>query len=95
MEEASRALTKMAASYGLVTGGHLKGPPIDVLFNGKKYIHLKGKRISGSKLQLHGTGCILSSAIAANLAKGISVEKSVENSKKFLEERIKDRIKQA
>lgn len=95
MEEASSVLHEMGASFALVTGGHLKGPPIDVLFDGKKHIHIKGKRINGSKLRLHGTGCILSSAIAANLAKGMSVEKSVENGKKFLEESIKDRIKQA
>ena len=37
----------------------------------------------------HGTGCTLSSAIACNLADGFSLEKSVRNSKRYLENAMK------
>ena len=35
-------------------------------------------------LRIHGTGCTLSSAIASNLAKGFSMEESVENAKNYI-----------
>ena len=41
-----------------------------------------GKRIENPNT--HGTGCTLSSAIAANLAKGMDLEKAVEKSKEYL-----------
>lgn len=91
MEEAATILHSMGCRYALITGGHLNGPPIDVLYNGKKHVHFKGKRVSGNKLKLHGTGCLFSSAVAANLAKGKSVQKSIESAKEFLETSLKNR----
>ena len=41
-----------------------------------------GKRISNPNT--HGTGCTLSSAIASNLAKGFSLEESVDRAKKYI-----------
>ena len=43
---------------------------------------IMGKRIDNPNT--HGTGCTLSSAIAANLAKGYSLEQAVEKAKKYL-----------
>ncbi|MBR6045673.1 MAG: bifunctional hydroxymethylpyrimidine kinase/phosphomethylpyrimidine kinase, partial [Ruminococcus sp.] len=42
----------------------------------------RGKRIDNPNT--HGTGCTLSSAIAANLAKGETPEKAVENAKNYI-----------
>lgn len=91
MEEASILIHNMGCNNALITGGHLAGDPIDVLYDGKKHSHFKGKRIKANKLNLHGTGCILSSAIAGYLALGNSAEKSIELGKKHLEKVIKSR----
>ena len=41
-----------------------------------------GRRIDNPNT--HGTGCTLSSAIASNLAKGFTLEKSVERAKDYI-----------
>ena len=45
-----------------------------------------GRRIENPNT--HGTGCTLSSAIAANLAKGFSMEASVERAKEYISEAL-------
>ena len=92
MKKAAIEIHSMGCQYALIKGGHLKEAPVDILFNGEKFKEFEGKRIEGNKKKLHGTGCILSSAIAANLAKGRTVETSVEKAKEFLEESIKKRL---
>ncbi len=52
----------------LVKGGHLEGPAVDVLYDGHRVIELEADRIDTP--HTHGTGCTLSSAIAARLALG-------------------------
>jgi phosphomethylpyrimidine kinase len=49
---------------------------------------INGERINNENT--HGTGCTLSSAIAANLAKGKSMQESVRSAKKYLEAALKD-----
>lgn len=70
----------------LVKGGHCTGEPLDVLYNGSGFREFAGKRIEGGRR--HGTGCRLSSAIAAGLAKGRSLETSIEEAKRFVEDYI-------
>lgn len=83
---AAKMLYKMAPKYVLIKGGHLKGEPNDLLFDGKKFIVFKGRRVKGIKL--HGAGCVFSAAITAHLAKGMSVEKAVGEAKKFINKAI-------
>ena len=90
-KKAAEALFGMGAKNVIITGGHLKGAPIDILFNGKNFTEIKGRRIKASRGALHGTGCIYSSALASNLAKGRSIKVSAINAKKYLEEVIKKR----
>ncbi len=69
----------------LVKGGHLESDDCDdclYLSAEKRMITLPGKRIATSNN--HGTGCTLSSAIAANLAKGVEVEEAVLRAKKYI-----------
>ena len=49
-----------------------------------------GKRIE--KPNTHGTGCTLSSAIAANLAKGFDLEVSVRNAKDYISGALADML---
>ncbi len=91
MEEAARLINKLSGAAVLVKGGHLRGMPIDLLFDGRRVYNFKGNRIKGGARKLHGTGCILSSAITAGLARGKSLKGSVEEARKYLIKRIKKR----
>lgn len=74
VEESAKILHKMGANYVLIKGGHLPSEPVDVFFDGKQFHHFPSSRIN--KI-VHGTGCILSSAIASYLALGKSPLESV------------------
>jgi hydroxymethylpyrimidine/phosphomethylpyrimidine kinase len=67
----------------LIKGGHGQGAEsIDYLFTADGVLALSGPRISTSNT--HGTGCSLSSAIAAGLAKGETLETAVRNAKTWI-----------
>ncbi len=66
----------------LVKGGHLAGSADDLLYANSKDIWFRSERIDN--LNTHGTGCTLSSAIACNLALGLSLEESARNAKNFI-----------
>ena len=81
------AAEEIQTTYGcaaLVKGGHLKlgNDAVDVLFDGKKFTILKARRVKG--VSTHGTGCTYSAAIAANLARGESLQRSVALAKRFI-----------
>ena len=85
--EAARQIIKMGARTVVIKGGHLKGPAIDLFYDGKKFIGLTAPRIRTKNT--HGTGCTLSAAIAAYLAKGESLERAVALAKKFITQAIR------
>ena len=81
------AAEEIQTTYGcaaLVKGGHLKlgDDAVDVLFDGKKFTILKARRVKG--VSTHGTGCTYSAAIAAHLAGGESLQRSVALAKRFI-----------
>lgn len=81
------AAEKLALELGidvLVKGGHSQGAPSDYLFlqDVKEGRWLKGLRIHNPNN--HGTGCTLSSAITANLAKGYNRVRAVSLAKEYL-----------
>jgi hydroxymethylpyrimidine/phosphomethylpyrimidine kinase len=82
MIDACQKLEKLGAKTVLLKGGHLLGNPNDVFYDGETFCWLKGERIQTKNT--HGTGCTLSSAIAANLAKGFSLLESVQLGKKYI-----------
>ena len=82
MERAARIIGEDCGCAVLVKGGHRKDDAGDVLYREGSWSWFEGKRIHNPNT--HGTGCTLSSAIAANLAKGFSLEKSVERAKDYL-----------
>jgi hydroxymethylpyrimidine kinase/phosphomethylpyrimidine kinase len=63
---------------------------IDVLDNEGTVTVFREKRVSGA--ELHGSGCILSAAIAAGLGKGMTLEDSVGAAKRFVLEAIRSRV---
>ena len=66
----------------LLKGGHSINDANDLLYTSEGYTWFEGRRIDNPNT--HGTGCTLSSAIAANLAKGYSLEISVKRAKDYI-----------
>lgn len=82
MEKAAAVIFDRYGCCVLCKGGHSVSDADDLLFDGKSFRWLRGKRIDNPNT--HGTGCTLSSAIAANLAKGMELEKAVEAAKDYI-----------
>ncbi len=76
---------KIFEEYGccvLLKGGHSINDANDLLYDGSCFVWYEGRRINNPNT--HGTGCTLSSAVAANLAKGFSVDEAVKRSKEYI-----------
>jgi predicted fused transcriptional regulator/phosphomethylpyrimidine kinase len=76
MREAARRIRTYGAEAVLIKGGHLKGEPVDLLFDESGFTEFRAKRIAVP--DVHGTGCVLSAAIATELAKGASLHEAVQ-----------------
>ena len=66
----------------LLKGGHSINDANDLLYANGELVWFEGKRINNPNT--HGTGCTLSSAIAANLAKGFTLAESVQRAKDYI-----------
>ena len=82
MEAAGRKLYDSCGCAVLVKGGHRVSDANDLLYGPEGPVWFRGRRIDNPNT--HGTGCTLSSAIAANLAKGYSMEDSIRRAKEYL-----------
>lgn len=87
MKEAAKDILKLGPKAVLIKGGHLEGDAIDVLYDGREFTLFKEERVANNNT--HGTGCTLSSAIAANIAKGLSLKDSVSLGKEYVTNAIK------
>ncbi len=90
MEKAAEYIYNTYGCNVLMKGGHSINDANDLLYTvrGKMWIH--GERINNPNT--HGTGCTLSSAIAANLAKGYSLIQAVEKAKKYISLALADNM---
>lgn len=81
---AGRALLALGPAYVLLKGGHRPTQEaVDILLS----VASSERRYRGARLNVHndhGTGCTLSSAIAAQLALGATVEEAVETAKRYV-----------
>jgi hydroxymethylpyrimidine/phosphomethylpyrimidine kinase len=82
MERVAKKIMQMGAKTVLVKGGHSQGDALDVLYDGSGFYHFSVERIHTQNI--HGTGCTLSSAIAANLALGYPLPEAVKRAKTYL-----------
>jgi hydroxymethylpyrimidine/phosphomethylpyrimidine kinase len=83
MKTAAAKILKLGAKQVVVKGGHLGGKSAtDILYDGKEYQQLQGRRIKTKNT--HGTGCTFSSAIAAYLALGNPFFEAVTLAKKYI-----------
>ncbi|MDP6039959.1 MAG: bifunctional hydroxymethylpyrimidine kinase/phosphomethylpyrimidine kinase [Candidatus Latescibacteria bacterium] len=86
---AAKQIAELGASAVLVKGGHLddESAAVDVLWDGEKEAVFESLRFDTKNT--HGTGCTYSSAIAAHLAKGCSLEDAVGHAKHYITEAIR------
>ena len=82
MSAAAKRIVELGASAALVTGGHLDGDAVDLLWNGFDQRIWRRPRIDTR--HTHGTGCTLSAAIAAGLAHGHDLVQSVDRATRFI-----------
>lgn len=84
LEDAGRALLRLGARAALVKGGHLAGNEVvDLLVQpDATSLRLASPRIPSRNV--HGTGCTLSSAIAAYLAQGLPLEEAVRRARAYI-----------
>jgi hydroxymethylpyrimidine kinase/phosphomethylpyrimidine kinase len=88
MEKAARIIHQYGVQTVLVKGGHLPtGDAVDLLYDGKRRVTFRSPRVSSR--HTHGTGCTLSSAIAAGLAWGRDLETAIRDAKCYVYAAIK------
>jgi hydroxymethylpyrimidine/phosphomethylpyrimidine kinase len=82
MRDAATRIRAMGPAFVLLKGGHLPGDRVvDLLYDGQEFIRRESARLPG---EFHGTGCTLSSAIAAGLARGLAVREAVAAAQKYI-----------
>jgi hydroxymethylpyrimidine/phosphomethylpyrimidine kinase len=88
MRAAARDLHGMGVRWVVVKGGHLpsEGDAIDVVFDGREFTELRSPRFATKNT--HGTGCTLSAAIAAGLAKGRDPLSAITRAKQYVSRAI-------
>jgi len=82
MQKAAKAIGDTYGCAVLLKGGHSINDANDLLYENGEYYWFEGKRIDNPNT--HGTGCTLSSAIAANLAKGFTLAQSIQRAKEYI-----------
>ena len=89
MPDAAEAIRAMGPRAVLVKGGHLSGgaDADDLFFDGQRMEWIPAERIETPNT--HGTGCTLSSAVAAHLARGADLLEAVRLGKAFVTEAIR------
>jgi hydroxymethylpyrimidine/phosphomethylpyrimidine kinase len=89
IEKILHHLSSMGAKNILLKGGHIiQDQATDYLYSHHQVYHYPAPWINTT--HIHGTGCVLSSAIATNLATGQSLTSSIRNAKKFLHTSLKN-----
>jgi hydroxymethylpyrimidine kinase/phosphomethylpyrimidine kinase len=89
---AAQLLNGLGARAALVKGGHRDGAPDDLFAvregGSASFEWLAGERIPGA--DVHGTGCALSSAITAQLARGAELRDAVQKARGFVRDAIRN-----
>lgn len=77
-------LFKLYGCRILLKGGHIKSKTkiTDIFFDGKEFIYFKRKKYRN--INTHGSGCMLSSAIASYVASGLKVKDAVQKAEEFI-----------
>jgi hydroxymethylpyrimidine/phosphomethylpyrimidine kinase len=79
---AAEQLFNLGARAVIIKGGHLPGPPIDLVYEAGVFTELAGTRLDTRRT--HGTGCTFSSAVAARLAIGDTLVAAAHAAKAYV-----------
>lgn len=91
-KSAKRMKEKYNVQFIIIKGGHLDSDQIcDLLYDGKEFVYFYRKRIKD--LDLHGSGCIFSSALAFYLNKTKNAYEAFIHSEKFISKILKKPLK--
>jgi hydroxymethylpyrimidine/phosphomethylpyrimidine kinase len=98
MRRAAQALHQLGPRAVLIKGGHWpatlgdgrRSKVVDLFFDGRRYIEFEAARIPGEGA--HGTGCALSAAIAAWLARRVDLETAISRAKRFMTRALKNTL---
>ena len=82
MEVAARRIHVLGPRHVLVKGGHLKDSATDILWDGRAFTRFTAERLDSTNT--HGTGCTLSAAIAAGLARGRDLPAAIGEAKAYV-----------
>lgn len=83
MEIQAREILSLGAQNVLIKGGHAEGADsVDLLIGQRDVLRLSAKRVPSKNT--HGSGCTLSSAIAAGLAKGLPLHEAARAAKVYV-----------
>jgi hydroxymethylpyrimidine/phosphomethylpyrimidine kinase len=89
MRAAAAGVLALGARAVLIKGGHLRGAPVDLFADAAgRLALLRGERVPTR--HTHGTGCVLSTAIACLLARGEPLPDAVRGAKRFVTRAIRD-----
>ncbi len=87
-QEAAKAIRALGPRTVIIKGGHLEGPPVDLVLHDGQFTPIESVRIESSST--HGTGCTFSAAIAAFLAHGVDTLESIRLAKLYVENGIRN-----
>lgn len=90
MEAAAREISETYGCGVLCKGGHRVNDANDLLCAKGELLWFPGERIDNPNT--HGTGCTLSSAIAANLARGLELSEAIRGAKNYLSRALADQL---
>lgn len=87
-ERAAQALWSTGVPFVLAKGGHLPAEKevVDLLYDGAEFRYFRAPRVEGPSP--HGTGCVLSAAITAYLAHGMTVYDACAHAREYVRMRF-------
>jgi hydroxymethylpyrimidine/phosphomethylpyrimidine kinase len=92
MRRAAEAIAKKLGARAVwIKGGHLAGPPTDLLYDSRDFLELPSERIETK--DTHGAGCALSAALATELARGLELHDAARRAKQFITEAIRHSLR--
>lgn len=80
-----KSIRALGPAHVVITGGHRAGAPADLLYDGRDFVSVPGPRLAKD---LHGSGCIFSSALCGYLVLGLSMHEAVSLAKQYTSERF-------
>jgi hydroxymethylpyrimidine/phosphomethylpyrimidine kinase len=89
MKKAAARLRESGPETVIITGGHLQGKALDLLFDGEDFLLLENKKLKG---EYHGTGCAFSSVVTASLALGADVKEAAVKAKEVVWKAMKSAV---